>query len=216
MTSAKLVGDWKKMQKKFEKLPAVMRKNLEVATARCAKKVEKAIKVGIARGRDNWAPNAPLTKAVKGSSKPLVRHGDLMNSVNSRQISAAMYFIGINRNARNDEGVPMVNIGRVHEYGMTITPKTARMLALPLNPEADELARRAGGVRNIPGLHPMGGSKVLALEGQPMFALVESVTIPPRPFLFPALEETTDDCVDEFEQAVRFGLEDKPYYGIAS
>lgn len=80
------------------------------------------------------------------------------------------------------EGVNLVTLGRVHEFGMTIRPKNKKALAVPL--EAAKGRRPA----DVPGLfRPKGKNVLVVADGKgrikPMFVLLKSVTIPERSFL---------------------------------
>lgn len=96
----------------------------------------------------------------------------------------------------------LVTIAAAHEYGVTITPKTAKYLTIPLVPEAKN--KRASDFRDLVpiGIHD-GSSGVLArVNGdniQPIFALVKSVTIPERSFLRTGFDENIDKIADKIE-----------------
>lgn len=91
-------------------------------------------------------------------------------------------------------GIPYA---RIHEFGGTITPKTARKLAIPINKEFE--GRRA---RDVPGLFRGKGRSNDILfkknaDGSIMaaFVLKDSVTIPPRPYLAPAIRSTRQRAI---------------------
>jgi hypothetical protein len=128
--------------KRLHNMPALMKANMNRATKGNASATRDAIKRTIRNGRPDWPPNSPLTVGYKKSSKPLVDDGDLMNAVNYKTISPFLFFIGVPRTEKNKDGVPMANIAAVHEFGATIRPKNARMLAIPVSKEAARMARR--------------------------------------------------------------------------
>ena len=122
----KLTGEWKKADKLFRQLPGIMQSNLALATAKSAKRCEKYMVKGIAQTRPEWDPLKPETIRRKGSSKPLVDHGDLMGNITSKKIMPATHFVGVLRTAKNKKGDKLVDIGAVHEYGThngTIPPR---------------------------------------------------------------------------------------------
>lgn len=67
---------------------------------------------------DEYAPNSPITIILKGSSKPLVDHGDLIQSITYDQPSARELRIGLvkQRIARGE----VYNIGVILHEGATI------------------------------------------------------------------------------------------------
>lgn len=80
-------------------------------------------------------------------------------------------------------------IANVHEFGITIKPKRARMLTIPVNPKAH--GKRA---RDFPDIFRPRGKNVLAIpagngEFEVLFALMESVTIPERSFVRSTFDE---------------------------
>lgn len=132
--------------------------------------------------------------ATKGGRSGLnVRTGLLRNSTTARAEFDARSG-GVDSLIRIRANVPYAS---THEYGATITPKAGRYLAIPL-----PAAKTAAGVsRGSPRMFPdlffvisSRGNPLLARrDGDgivPMFALKERVTVPRRPFVAPALEDT--------------------------
>lgn len=75
------------------------------------------------RGKSNgtaWAPNAPSTIKKKRSSKPLIASAQLRNSVQVVQASGGDVFIGVPNFVMRADGVSMVSIAAVHEFGKVI------------------------------------------------------------------------------------------------
>ena len=58
---------------------------------------------------------------MKGSSKPLVDQGDLIGSISVKSLTPFSAFVGIMKGAKGKKGQNLVNIGKVHEYGVTIS-----------------------------------------------------------------------------------------------
>ncbi|MHC8969182.1 hypothetical protein [Priestia aryabhattai] len=91
-----------------------------------------------------------------------------------------------------DDDAEMVMIARVHEYGITIRPKKAKMLTLPISPKAK--GKRAA---DFPNIFRPKGTDLLAIpkgdgEFEPLFALKTSVTIPERSFIRAGYDENID------------------------
>jgi len=124
-------------------------------------------------------------------SPPNVQRGYLRNAIGfekSQNLRAA-YGVAV--------GVPYA---RIHELGGKITAKTTKYLPVPVNAEAKRLLEKStGGLRNAsvklvpivsrggrPMLIPASRSKA-SKSGGPVFVLKHSATIPPRPYLRPAL-----------------------------
>lgn len=104
-----------------------------------------------------------------------------------------------------DADINLAQLARVHEYGMTITPKRAQFLTIPLVKEAK--GKRAG---DFPDLFPVGledGNGVLARDDgrggiEPIFALVKSVTIPERSFIRGGFDANENKIVQKAESLI--------------
>lgn len=70
-----------------------------------------------------FAPNSPVTIALKKSSKPLVNHGDLVGNVGARSVSWQSFHVGIKRVTPRGQ-----NLAHMLETGFTIrvTPAMRR------------------------------------------------------------------------------------------
>jgi hypothetical protein len=134
MIQGKLIGDWAKCKAFLERLDDNFKKAYKTGLNRIGQAAVKSLKKGMtegAPGGQRYAPNHPFTIARKGSSKPLINHGDLRNSITSRVIDGATVFVGVLRTAKGREGHPLVNIAAVHELGdgqggdlyIKVTPK---------------------------------------------------------------------------------------------
>lgn len=212
-----LVGDWERAISDFEKLPKLARDNLNLATDKNAITVQSKIKKGIYAGRQGIAPLAKLTKTVKKSSRPFVDYGDLAKALGVAKLAPGMYFVGWRRGERNRQGVEIVNIARVLHYGMTIVPKKGKKLLAPLHREAQEEYRRAGSAYKIPGLFHLPGSRLLGkAEGNkfvPWFIMLPKVTIPPRDYIEPGVQEAKPICLRRWRSATRAIAEGRRYRG---
>lgn len=98
-----------------------------------------------------------------------------------------------------EDSAEMVQIARVHEYGMTIKPKKAKALTIPVSPKAK--GKRA---RDFPNLFRPKGTRVLAIpkgkdDIEVLFVLVPSITIPERSFLRSGFDENESYIADKME-----------------
>lgn len=82
---------------------------------------------------------------------------------------------------------------RIHEYGGTVVPKTAGALTIPLEAALTPQGVAKGTAREVGAEYDGTFFKHGVLFGKtgkeiiPLFALVQSVTIPARPYMKPAL-----------------------------
>lgn len=197
---------------------SLMEKNIRAATKKNAQSLRDETKRTIAQGRSEWPANAPLTIATKGSSRALVGHGDLINSIKDIPLTAKMYFVGVPPGKKNESGIDMAGIAEVQEFGATIKPKRGQALAVPVSREAAQLARKHGSVRNIPGLFRPHGTKVLALKKgagfEVMFILMKETIIPPRPFLSTTFEDQKSRLKHRWTEAARDAMRGYTYTGM--
>lgn len=157
------------------------KKNLSFQIFRALSLVEKEIKVQIKKAglqrRTGRLMNA------WGSNKTITEKG---NEVIGEMTS---------------EGVPYAAI---HEYGGTITPKSAKNLTIPTDNN-----RRADGSAIMTAKELFSSGKSFVRNGTafmteskgkivPMFLLRKSVKIPARPYIRPALAATKDDILKNF------------------
>lgn len=101
-----------------------------------------------------------------------------------------------------DDDAEMVMIARVHEYGITITPKKAKMLTIPVSPKAK--GKRAA---DFPNLFRPKGTDFLAIpsgkgEFEVLFVLKTSVTIPERSFIRAGYDENIDSINDKIDALI--------------
>lgn len=126
--SFELVGEWGQ----FKKFAAEMKNKMPIAIKlgleRVGQKARRDLVTGMqssAPGGQPYVPNHPFTIAKKGSSKPLIHHGDLLNSINYHVIGDNAVFVGIKRGAKRHGNLDTVNLAEIHEHGCVIrvTPK---------------------------------------------------------------------------------------------
>jgi hypothetical protein len=107
----------------------------------------------------------------------------------------------------------------VHEFGATITPKNAQMLAIPM----EEALTPSGVQRFAPrdaeaagyktSVHVSPGGQVILFGYKdgvlyPLFLLVHSVTIPARPTVKPTLDNNREYIDRQLKEAVDEGIKE--------
>lgn len=97
-------------------------------------------------------------------------------------------------------------IARVHEFGVTITPKKAKALTIPLNEEA--AGKSARDFNNLFLLDPDNdGDGILAMEVggeiKPMYVLTKEVKIPERSYIRKGFDKNIKKIQKRTEQAIR-------------
>lgn len=122
-TSFKLSPGFKKLEDliKPSRTQAALNRNVGRALQLNGKIVERAMRRVIQGGMN--PPNANLTIHIKGSTKPLVDHADLMNSIRSVRQDELTVFIGILRTSKEYDIATVVHNG-AH---IPVTPKMRGM-----------------------------------------------------------------------------------------
>jgi len=120
-----LEGDWDKIANILN--PARMRAKMEQAGKRVGLAGVAAVKKGIvsgAPGGNTFQPITAFTAESKGSTKPLIDHGDLVGGITHENPDPNTVWIGVKKGSKGSKG-DMVDIAWVHEFGYTIavTPK---------------------------------------------------------------------------------------------
>lgn len=129
--SITLYGEWDEWVRRLD--GADFRARLRVETERAFKQIglymvgamRRAIRSGV------YAKNSPFTIAYKGSSKPLVDHGDLIRALAFEVVHAdgrLVLFVGINRKARSRTNARVYDIAlALHEgFSLRVTPAMRR------------------------------------------------------------------------------------------
>lgn len=140
--ACKLIGDWKKLDRRLEGMPGHIDRVVAVLLRRIAQIIVKAAKMGIINTREGWAPLKKATIKKKGSSKPLFDHGDLMRSIQATSVGKDTMFVGVHRNERKSDGTELVDIAAVHEYGYPQGGIPARPFIAPTIKETEPENRR--------------------------------------------------------------------------
>lgn len=124
-------GNWNQVQKALAAASSVLatgqafEKALLKEAYLMQRKMKQAIKTAGESNKQPWAPNAPSTVTIKGSSKPLIDRGDLRNSISVVEHDK-MIFIGIPNNARGRNGQDLVSVAATHEFGHTFAIKVTQ------------------------------------------------------------------------------------------
>lgn len=100
------------------------------------------------------------------------------------------------------DGADLVTIAKVHEYGMTITPKKAKYLTIPSHPSAKGKSPRD--FNDLFFIPTSNGNGLLARNRgkdafDVYFVLVKSVTIPERSFLRTGFDSNVNKIADKIE-----------------
>lgn len=170
-------GDWTAARRILASAPKRIREAQDKAVLQEAQffrtKIVEGLRSG-APGGQALQPLAPTTLAIRRlrggkGTKPLIRHGDLRNSIAVVREGDGV-FVGVLRSAKSSGGGSLVNIAAVHEFGsrpivVKITPKVRRFL---------HAAFRKAGLDEKSGDRPSTGVAV--------------IRIPARPFLRPVFE----------------------------
>lgn len=132
---------------------------------------------------------------------------ELLKGIGKKEMQAGVF--GHDSNV-DHEGINMVTLARVHEFGMTIIPKRARSLTIPLIPEAK--GKRA---KDFPDLffykpkgedhaflaRKRGRGKSARIEN--VFLLVKSVTIPERSFIRAGFDHNIENIMRKIEKEMQ-------------
>lgn len=140
-----LFGDWDKLANILN--PVTMQKQLDQAQKRVGVYATSEVKKGIRSGSPGgnaFTPNTKFTVNQKGSSKPLIHHGDLIGSITHEEPDDKTVWVGVRKGAKGKNGSDMIDIAHVHEFGKTIavTPKMRVFLhhkGLHLNPKTSHI-----------------------------------------------------------------------------
>lgn len=130
--SVQFTGDWNKVMKIIQD----MEKKWEQAKKRALSKVGQHLVSKLKRGMRDQKPGGqpydplhPFTVMRKKSRKALIDHGDLLASI-TMKLENNMLFVGVLRQAKNDQGESLANLAEIHEFGVEIpvTPKMRKYL----------------------------------------------------------------------------------------
>ncbi len=171
-----------------------LNRNLERATKLNALAAVKTMRQVITLG--GFAPNAPLTVALKGSSKPIVAGGDLFQSITSQEVPGG-YFVGV---LRTDDGYDVVRI--VHNgISIAVTPAMRWMFLL--------LSKASSGEMDPGKLEGRASELYSKFQSwKPLSESTSAIVIPARPFVTVTFErpDLIALCKKNWAEAVRLAL----------
>jgi phage gpG-like protein len=187
------VGAWQSVRRILDSAPKRIRAAEEKAVLQEAQFFRTKIVDGLrsgAPGGQALQPLAPTTLAIRklrgfGGTKPLIRQGDLRNSIAVVKEGDGV-FVGVLRSATSRAGGSLVDIAALHEFGsrpiiVKITPKVRALL---------HAAFRKAGLDQPRADRPSTGVAV--------------IRIPARPFLRPVFEKygAPEDVAKRFMERV--------------
>ena len=171
------IGDWALANRVLvtagKKMEKAIKKTLLQEAHLYRKEMVQGLRTGAPGGKkfQKLARSTILSRRFKkvGGTKPLIRTGDLRNSITVIERSGNV-FVGVPRSAKGKDGRSLVNIARVHEFGskpivIRITPKMRRLLAAMFRSTGKKSGEYGGG--------ESGGGAVMVIQ------------IPARPFMRP-------------------------------
>ena len=126
-------------------------------------------------------------ESIRGSIVKNYLKGQVLKSISGKLSSSINWWLS------GTEGYIGSNLvyAAIQEFGGTIVPKNAKYLTIPLWKGA---AQQIGGAREVPNAFFKMTNGRLLMYGKskygimPYFLLLKSVTLPPRPYIWPAIE----------------------------
>lgn len=114
------IGAWGAMAAAYTRAVQRVAIASQMAMAKEAALWVRTMKLTVARGGGAggpFRPNAAITRFLKGSSRPLVDKGTLLNAIGMQPIPGGGWFVGVNRKERHRSGRSMVDVAYVNEFG---------------------------------------------------------------------------------------------------
>ncbi len=147
-----------------------LQRNVRRATALNALAAAKEMRKMIQSG--NFKENAPLTVALKHSTKPLVEGGDLFQSITVQEINEDEQFVGVLRTEGDFNLVKILHEG----VSIPVTPQMRWMFLL--------LAKASDGTMDPAKLEGRAAELFSKFQGwKPLAASTTTIVIPERPFV---------------------------------
>jgi len=133
-------GQWKELRDVMKRFGDRLKKNCSTALMRAGIELEGIIKDRILSGRGMKKLHG-FTVEEKGSSKPLIDDGDLLNSVGYRFVGPDAVFVGVHRKAEDGTDIAAIH-EREEGTRIKVTPKMRAYLharGFHLKPTTTEL-----------------------------------------------------------------------------
>jgi hypothetical protein len=166
-------------------------RNVRRATKLNALAAVKTMRQTIQNG--SFKANAPLTIALKGSSKPLVADGDMFQSITTEALNDDQIFVGVTRKEASFDVVSIVHDGAT----ITVTPAMRWMFML--------LAKASSGQMDPSKLEGRAAELFGKFQGwKPIGESTSAIVIPARPFATVTFSNPllVKICRDNWEAAV--------------
>lgn len=184
VTDFELTGAWDQFRASLDpaKFRARERSAIRVANEVNGMYVAGQVKRAIRSG--GWSQNAPLTTLIKGSTKPLSDHGQLMQAITHKVVDWKTVFVGVSKQAKTKSGRPLANVALALHEGISIIvtrrmrsmfwylwlATTGRMKEEKLRGRAREIYDRVGRKRIIKPLSP--ATTAIRIPGRPFLRKV--------------------------------------------
>ena len=190
--SVKLNAAWSHLATIISTASPKMMAELERATVVNAAVVQKTVRQVIRAG--GYEPNSPLTRFIKGSSKPLIgRDAQLWKAITTKVLGPFTAEIGVLK------GDATANIAIIVHEGTTIkvTPKMRRMFQLLANASraaAGNKRSKASPIAPVAALQGRARELWEMRPGRGWKALKTStthITLPPRPYIAKVMDDPT-------------------------
>jgi len=156
------------------RLPGAISQAIAYEATTLAGEIRRGIRAGAPGGQRFKALADSTIKMKGGKSKPLIEHGDLLNSVHSEKVGQdadeVSYFVGVNKHVKAKNGKDMWNIAEIHEFGtkkfdIRVTPKMRRFF------------------------YAMARAKIFKAPLNPKTTIIHHPGVPARPFLRPTFDK---------------------------
>lgn len=207
-TTFEMTKSWGKLRMMLDptKFKAALDSNIGKATLFNAKMVEREIRQRIVAKK--YAAGAPLTALIKGSSKPLVDHADMMNACAHEIINSGQAWVGVKRTAVGGAypgGVFNLAVALHEGTTITVTPAMRGLFWMLFRAtRAKDPSKLDGRALEIYSLWARSGSTPI----YPLKETTTQITIPPRPFIRAVFDDKiiADRCKKNWEKAVNSAI----------
>ena len=119
--ASKIYGSWGNVQKLLANLDKDIIKGSEELAYREAQNIESGVKEKILAQTESWSPLKDDTVKEKGHNKALYETGELVNSINAKEIHSLKYLISP-EGTHSPSGLSNSELATIHEYGTSKIP----------------------------------------------------------------------------------------------